>query len=158
MIKQIHIYDIDGTLVDSTHRYRTIVTPEGKLAIDFPYWVENRHRAMDDKLLPLAKQYQAQLKDPSVYVVAATARNMHPTERQHIEQVLGWPQHMIARRDGDNRSGALLKVLGLNKLFSLKQFAKVETRFFYEDNQAYLQAVCNAHNCKGIYVESQQGY
>lgn len=158
MIKEIHIYDIDGTLVDSTHRYRTIVKPDGSLAIDFPYWVENRHRAMDDKLLPLAEQYQAQLKDPSIYVIAATARNMHPIESKHIRTVLGWPQHMISRADGDNRSGATLKVLGLNKILNLKQFRNISRRYFYEDNKDYLNAVANTHNCEAIYVPSQQGY
>lgn len=158
MIKEIHIYDIDGTLVDSTHRYRTITKPDGSLAIDFPYWVENRHRAMEDKLLPLAKQYQEQLKNPDIYVITATARNMHPAEREHIRTVLGWPQHMISRRDGDNRSGALIKVLGLNKLLNLSQFRNVKTRYFYEDNADYLDAVCKAHNCRGIFIPSQQGY
>ena len=158
MIKQIHIYDIDGTLVDSTHRYQTVTKPDGSLAIDFPHWVNNRHTAMQDTLLPLAKQYQSQLKDPSIYVIAATARNMVAEEIQHIREVLGWPQHMISRADGDMRSGALLKILGLNRLFSLRQFAKIGTRFFYEDNKDYLNAVCKAHNCQPIYVPSKQGY
>ena len=157
-IKQIHIYDIDGTLVDSTHRYRTITKPDGSLAIDFPHWVANRHTAMQDKLLPLAEQYQAQLKDPSIYVIAATARMMVAEETKHIKEVLGWPDFMISRKNGDMRSGALLKVLGLNRLFSLKQFAIITARYFYEDNQDYLDAVCKAHNCQPVFVPSKQGY
>jgi hypothetical protein len=158
MIKQIHIYDIDGTLVDSTHRYRTILKADGSLAIDFPYWFKNQRLAAGDSLLPLAAQYQAQLADPSIYVIAATARCMVPAETAHIVDVLGWPDHMIQRASGDNRSGALLKVLGLNKLFSLKQFANIKKRFFYEDNKDYLKAVSEAHNCTPIYIESKQGY
>lgn len=158
MIKEIHIYDLDGTVIDSTHRYKTITKSDGSLAIDFPHWVANRHTAMNDKLLPLAKQYQAQLKDPSIYVIAATARNMSAAEREHIKTVLGWPQFMISRPDGDMQSGATLKIKGLNKILNLKQFKSIDKRFFYEDNKAYLEAVSKAHNLTPIYIESKQGY
>jgi len=158
MIKEIHIYDLDGTVIDSTHRYRTITKPDGSLAIDFPFWRANRHTAMNDRLLPLAKQYQEQLKDPSIFVIAATARNMVQEEKNHIATVLGWPQFMISSPDGDMQSGASLKIKGLNKILNLKQFKKIDKRFFYEDNADYLEAVSKAHKLTPIFIPSKQGY
>lgn len=158
MIKQIHIYDLDGTVIDSSHRYSVIRKADGSIAIDFPFWVANRHRAIDDELLPLAEQYQAQLKNPEIYVIAATARVMSDVETQHVKTVLGWPHHMISRAEGDNRSGALLKILGLNKILNLAQFRNVTNRHFYEDNLDYLKAVCEAHRCIPHFVPSKQGF
>jgi hypothetical protein len=158
-IKQIHIYDIDGTVVDSLHRYRTIVKPCGGLAIDFPFWVINRVLASNDKLLPLAKQYQNQRRNPEIFVVAATARCMIHTETAHIANVLGWPDYMISRKHGDERSGSVLKIEGLHKMFAaFPELQNVKKRFFYEDNQDYLTAVSESHNLTGIFVPSKQGY
>jgi len=65
-IKKVSIYDMDGTIVCSLHRYRTIVDESGE-RIDLNYWRENEYRALDDNLLPLAENYKKDLKDESCY-------------------------------------------------------------------------------------------
>lgn len=152
-MKRIAIYDMDGTVVCSLHRYRTI---DGK--IDLAFWREHEYMALDDSLLPLAVQYQADLKDPDCYVVIATARVLHDPDRQFIRETLGQPDKVISRKDGDSRSGALLKVLGLKQLFALKQFHGITDIVFYEDNTSYLKAVCDYFNIRGVYIPSQQGH
>lgn len=151
-IKRMAIYDMDGTIVCSMHRYRAV---DGK--IDLAYWRENEFRAMDDSLLPLADQYKADLADPECYVVIATARVLHNPDRKFIAEVLGNPDYIISRADGDNRSGGLLKVLGLQKFFNLKNFKNASV-VFYEDNATYLKTVCDKFNIRGVYVPSQQGH
>ena len=54
-MKRIAIYDMDGTIVCSMHRYRTIVD-NGCERIDLDYWRANEYRALEDSLLPLAEQ------------------------------------------------------------------------------------------------------
>ena len=71
MIRKVEIFDMDGTIVDSTHRYRTM--PCGT-KIDLEYWRANEYRAMEDKLLPLADYYKECLANPNVYVILANAR------------------------------------------------------------------------------------
>ena len=151
-IKRMAIYDMDGTIVCSLHRYRAI---NGK--IDLAYWRENEFRAMDDSLLPLADQYKADLADPECYVVIATARVLHDPDKQFIREVLGEPDYIISRAPDDTRSGGLLKVLGLQKFFNLKNFKNASV-VFYEDNAAYLKTVCDKFNIRGVYVPSQQGH
>lgn len=154
-MKRISIYDMDGTIVCSLHRYRTVNDK-----IDLQYWRDNEYRAGNDSLLPLAEQYKADLADNDCFVIIATARILNDPDRLFINSVLGKPDYIISRKAGDTRSGALLKVLGLNKLFSLKQFSKIGSDMivFYEDNISYLKAVCDKFNCRGVYIPSKQGH
>jgi len=148
---------MDGTLVDSSHRYRTIVDNAGITRIDLAYWRSNEHRAEEDSLLPLAAQYRQDLQDENCYVIIATARVMNGPGWRFVDQVLGAPDYMISRRAGDNRSGGLLKVLGLQKFFNLKNFRDAEA-VFYEDNLDYLRTVCDHFNIRGVYIPSVQGH
>ena len=156
-IRKISIYDMDGTIVDSTHRYRTVIE-NGIEHIDLQHWRENEYRAMDDGLLPLAEQYRTELNDPSVYVIIATARVIRDADNQFIREILGVPDYIISRRgDTDTRSGKELKIKGLQKFFNLKQFRKADA-IFYEDNVQYLKAVCDHFNIMGVYIPSKQGH
>ncbi len=157
-ISRIRIYDMDGCIVNSLHRYATITEPCGKVRIDLQHWRENEHRAMDDSLLPTAEVYKQDLADPQCFVIIATARVLSAPDRQFIREILGEPAHIISRASDDSRSGALLKVLGLRKVLNLRQFQKVKDIVFYEDNATYLKAVCDEFRITGVYVPSDQGH
>ena len=154
-IKRLAIYDMDGTIVDSTHRYRTM--PCGT-KIDLQYWRDNEYRAYDDSLLPLAEQYKQDLADNECYVIIATARIIRDADMRFIQDKLGMPNYIISRRgDNDNRSGGELKVKGLQRFFNLKNF-KQAAAVFYEDNTAYLKKVCDYFKIQGVYIPSNQGH
>ena len=156
MISRIAIYDMDGTIVCSLHRYRTIIDANGE-RIDLNYWRENEHRAGSDSLLPLAENYKRDLADTNCFVVIATARILRSADLAFISEKLGDPDYIISRTDGDTVSGAKLKIAGLAKFFNLKSFKDAEFTF-YEDNVAYLKAVCDRFNIRGVYVPSKQGH
>lgn len=153
-MKRIRIYDMDGTVVCSLHRYRT--TADNK--IDLQYWRDNEPLAMNDSLLPLAEQYKADLADNECFVIIATARVLNSPDYLFINTILGKPDYIISRKNNDSRSGGLLKILGLKKLFSLKQFSKIKDIIFFEDNTSYLKAVCDYFNIQGVYIPSKQGH
>lgn len=155
-IKRVAIYDMDGTIVDSSHRYRTIVDENGE-HIDLVYWRENEYRAMDDGLLPLADQYRADLADPHCYVIIATARVMNDPDWQFVKEVLGEPDYLISRPKDSTISGKTLKINGLAKFFNLNNFKDADF-VFYEDNIQYLKAVCDRFNIRGVYIPSVQGH
>lgn len=154
---KVEIYDMDGTIVDSSHRYRTIIGDDGRERIDLAFWRENEHRAMEDGLLPMAAQYMESLRDPSKFVIIATARIMSAPDWQFVNQILGKPKHLISRRLGDTQSGKTLKIKGLQRFFNLKQFRAADAVFF-EDNIEYLKAVCDHFQIRGVYVPSKQGH
>ncbi len=153
---KIAIYDMDGTIVDSSHRYRTI-TENGKTRIDLDHWRENEYRAMDDGLLPLADQYMQDIADRDTFVIIATARVMNDPDWQFVREVLGAPNYFISRKAGDTQSGVTLKIKGLQKLANLRQF-DMSKAVFYEDNASYLKGVCDHFNCRGVYIPSVQGH
>jgi phosphoglycolate phosphatase-like HAD superfamily hydrolase len=155
-ITRVSIYDMDGTIVCSLHRYRTIIDENGE-KIDLGYWRENEYRAMDDSLLPLSKQYREDLKDENCFVIIATARVLRAADNTFISEILGEPDYIISRIDGDNTSGGKLKINGLAKFFNLKSFRDAEFTF-YEDNVDYLKAVCDRFNIRGVYIPSKQGH
>jgi len=155
-INRVSIYDMDGTIVCSLHRYRTIIDENGE-KIDLGYWRENEYRAMDDSLLPLAEQYKADLSDENCYVIIATARVLRSPDYSFITDILGEPDYIISRTDGDNISGGKLKINGLAKFFNLNNFKNAEFTF-YEDNAQYLKAVCDRFNIRGVYIPSKQGH
>lgn len=155
-IKRVSIYDMDGTIVCSLHRYRTIIDDNGE-RIDLGYWRENEYRAMGDSLLPLAEQYKNDLRDPNCYVIIATARVLRSADNTFIRDILGEPDYIISRIDGDTISGGLLKINGLAKFFNLNNFKDAEFTF-YEDNVNYLKAVCDRFNIRGVYIPSKQGH
>lgn len=153
---KIAIYDMDGTIVDSSHRYRT-VTIDGITRIDLPHWRENEYRAMEDGLLPLAEQYRADLENPEVYTIIATARVMGNADWKFVNEILGKPDYFISRRADEVISGSALKIRGLQKFFNLKQFKHCDA-VFYEDNVSYLKAVCDHFQIRGVYIPSIQGH
>jgi hydroxymethylpyrimidine pyrophosphatase-like HAD family hydrolase len=157
MIKYLAIYDMDGTIVDSSHRYRTIVGEDNIERIDLPYWRENEYKAMEDGLLPMAEQYKKDLRCENTYVIIATARVIQGLDMQFITEILGKPDYLISRKNGDHRSGKDLKINGLQKFFNLKNF-KTADAVFYEDNIQYLKAVCDHFNIRGVYIPSVQGH
>lgn len=155
-INRVAIYDMDGTIVDSSHRYRTIVDENGE-RIDLDYWRENEYRAMDDGLLPMFEQYRIDLADENCYVIIATARVMNAPDWQFVNEILGMPDYFISRNPGDSQSGKTLKINGLAKFFNLNNFKGADF-VFYEDNISYLKAVCDRFNIRGVYIPSVQGH
>ena len=155
-ITKVSIYDMDGTIVDSTHRYRTIIDENGE-RIDLDFWRQNEYKAFDDSLLPLAEQYKADLNNENCYVIIATARILRDADNEFIKQILGEPDYIISRSENSNISGGKLKINGLAKFFNLITFKDAEFTF-YEDNVQYLKAVCDRFNIRGVYVPSKQGH
>ena len=155
-ITKVAIYDMDGTIVDSSHRYRTIIDENGE-RIDLDFWRQNQFDAMNDTLLPMAEQYKKDLNCPNTYVIIATARVMNNPDWKFVKEILGEPDYFISRKDGDNQSGKTLKINGLARFFNLLNFKDAEF-IFYEDNVSYLKAVCDRFNIRGVYIPSKQGH
>lgn len=142
MLKRIHTYDLDGVLVDTSHRYRN--KPDG--TIDLDYWFAKLHLIDRDKLLPLAKQYIADCANPEIYVVICTSRATAQCSIDFINEKLGAPNKLIMRPRGNMENDGVLKRRALQRLFNLRQFQKLPRRF-WDDNPKNLNA------CRDIFTE-----
>jgi hypothetical protein len=162
MIKRIHIYDLDGTVIDSSHRYRTVHDKNGNLRIDLKYWRDhdNENFIKYDTLLPLAEQYKRDLADDEIYVIIATARACVTGDANYkfIKDHLGLPNHFIHRLGiNDKRKGSEIKINGIKPLLNLKQFRNA-VKVFFEDNIDYLINVAYAIDAHPVFVKSNQGF
>lgn len=104
------IYDLDHTVIDSTHRAATL--PDGSL--DLAHWREHSTPELiaQDRLLPLANHWRIQRARGSEIVVC-TARVMGEADYQYLaDHGLIW-DGMICRTEGDQTPDAILKERGL---------------------------------------------
>ena len=156
MKKAIHIFDFDGTLIDSSHRYR--LNDSGK--IDLKYWMANEHKADRDSALPLVADFQSLASDPQCYVIIATARVWCPLADTVCKRYNIVPHKLVSREGrNDSRAGAQLKLAAVLPLLNLKQFSNVERVHVWEDNIAYLKNMCDIlPNSIGHYIPSKQGH
>jgi hypothetical protein len=153
MFEKIHVYDLDGVLVDSSHRYRN--KPDG--TIDLPYWFANRvpEKIAKDRLLPLAKQYIADAISDHVYTVICTSRAWHVNDVEFIVGRLGAPDKLIMRPEGNKEPDGILKRKALRPLFSLRQFRNLP-RALWEDNRHNIAALSELFD-RVTLVQSNQG-
>ena len=69
---QYVIFDLDGTVVCSKHRYRALSNG----GIDLPFWIESntRENCFKDTLLPTVKTMRRDFLNPDCMVIVCTAR------------------------------------------------------------------------------------
>ena len=153
MFKQMNIYDLDGVLVDSSHRYRNL--SDG--SIDLDYWIKNRtpDKIALDKILPHSSHYQFACIDPYTFVIVCTARQWTAHDQKFIYDRLGEPNVLIMRPVGNMQNDAVLKRRQLQRLFNLRQFQNLP-RYLWEDNPKNIDALRSMFT-KCFYIPSQQG-
>ena len=127
MIKNISIFDLDGTIIDSSHRQATL--PDGTL--NLKHWFENAtpEKIFGDTVLPLAQQINKRGKRGD-YVLVCTARNMTFADFEFLMENGINPDKIISRPIGDNTPDGELKANQLKRLFNLKQFQKANKVMF----------------------------
>lgn len=144
-MKKIHIWDLDGTIIDSSHRIQ--YDEGGKL--DIRYWIENStpQKIRQDKLMPHSEHYLASLEDENVITVIATARAMTIFDIAYINDFLGKPDYFVYRLEGDSRPDYEVKNEGLEKIIDKNN--DVERVVFWDDNLTNIKKVNNMIYDKG---------
>ena len=127
MIKNILIFDLDGTTIDSSHRQAT--KPDGTL--DLAHWFENAtpEKIFQDRLLPLAQQMAKRCKAGD-YVIICTARTMQEADFEFLMDNGLCVDKIIYRPKGDMTPDGELKSKQLSSLFNLKQFKNLNKVMF----------------------------
>jgi len=155
MIKQINVFDLDGVLVDSSHRYRN--KPNGSIDID--YWIANHTPKMIalDKVLPTHWRYVDSILNPQIYVIICTVRTPHQMDIDYINNKLGAPDKilMLGQKCKPFTKDYILKRRALQRVFNLRQFQNLP-RMLWEDNQLNIDALQDLFS-RCIYVQSKQG-
>lgn len=160
-MKKLKIFDLDGTIIDSSHRYRSV---DGRIDLDF--WRENCTAEMiaKDSLLPHITEYNSAIKCTDTIVIIATARAMIKDDANfdYIKNVLGEPDHIVHRMgENDHRKGDLLKTSGIMKV--VEKIDSFDSIHIFEDNFEQLQKMTeffdqHIDQVIPVFVQSQQGH
>jgi phosphoglycolate phosphatase-like HAD superfamily hydrolase len=137
MKKKLYIFDLDGTVVDSSHRCTLDINGEFNL----DQWIKDstRENIFKDTLLPLAN-FMKKVSSEGHYVWVCTARFMTRADYDYLTENGIFPSVILSRSLKDDRADHILKRRMINKLISLRPFANIE-RIFFDDKIDNLDAL-----------------
>ena len=139
MKKQIFIFDLDDTVIDSSHR---ATLKADAIELDLDAWRRDStyENIMKDSLLPLANFMRECIASPHAYTWVCTAREMQQADHDFLAKHRLTPNLVLSRQLDDTRADHILKYKMMNRLLKLKPFRDCETIFF-DDKPKNLQAV-----------------
>ena len=144
----IRIYDLDGTIIDSSHR--RAIKPNGE--IDLDKWRETNTKDLifKDELLPMYWQLVNDYKNGDI-VVICTARELNKWDLRFIHSMGIYYDYIISRPIGETTVDDVLKWNQCRHFFNLKQFKKL-TKILYDDNantlKRFFSKGCEVVNAK----------
>ena len=138
------IFDLDHTVVDSSHRQAT--RPDGSLDLD--HWREHSTAKLSeaDSLLPLAHEWRKIQRRQGAKIIVCTARVMGPADYFYFGSRGLFAETIISRREGDRTPDDLLKLRGLKQYckaqgISWRRFCK--TAIMFDDNLSVIECLTN---------------
>ena len=138
----IYIFDLDHTVVDSSHRQAT--RPDGSLDLD--HWREHSTPRLieRDSLLPLAHEWRKIQRKGNAKIIVCTARVMGPADYFYFGSRGLFAEKIISRCEGDRTPDDLLKLRGLKQYckaqgISWRRFCKNAVMF--DDNKSVLDTL-----------------
>lgn len=133
------IFDLDGTVIDSSHRKATL--PDGSL--DLAHWLENNRpeKIALDTLLPLARVMR--ILSETCHVIVCTARAIQQADLDFMAANGLKYNAFLSREHGNNESDETLKVRLLSDYFNGLGLASIADAkaIFFDDNLHVLDAV-----------------
>jgi len=126
-MRNVTIFDLDGTCINSEHRQATL--PDGTL--NLAHWLENAtpEKIFGDTLLPLAQEVNKRHKKGD-FTIVCTARTMQEADFEFLMNEGINPDLILYRKVGDNRADGELKSIQLRRLFNLRQFKNANKVMF----------------------------
>ena len=134
---RLYIYDLDGTVIDSSHRRRFNTNGDLRLS----YWKSHNTRKdiFGDSLLPLAKHMKKKMIGNIVLV--CTARNISQDDLDFLENNGLRYDHIISRPKGVNTADHILKYYQLKKFLKDNPHLQDRRKIMYDDSMENLQEI-----------------
>ena len=139
MFRKMHVYDVDGVLLNSAHRHKFNIS--GELNVEHYFNNLTPEMLKKDSVLPLAKQYIKDCINPEIYCVICSVRSMNHDQLFSIAEKIGLPDKLmlVGEHEPPLAPSQFLKRAALVRLFNLKQFRNIP-RFFWDDSEKNLEA------------------
>lgn len=138
MFKKILIFDLDQTVIDSSHR--TPLKEDGTLDLDKYFFLNTCSNIFKDTLLPLA-DFMKRMYNNENYIVVCTARMITEHDLAYLRNN-NLQYHKIVHRKPCHMylSDGQMKEKLLNYIFTLKQFSKLP-KYMWDDNPKVLKTL-----------------
>jgi hypothetical protein len=151
------IFDLDHTVIDSSHRQATL--PCG--ALDLAHWRENctREKIMLDTLLPLADTMRRYYNEGKHRIIVCTARIVTEHDMEFLETHGLDYHHFISRGETDMRGDAEYKVARLTEYAKTQGFSSLADMraIMYDDNLKVIKAMfANRVLCLNAITENKR--
>ena len=136
---RIYIFDLDGTIIDSSHRAKH----DENGILDLEHWKQHSTKdfIFQDSLLPLYAKLQQVYKNGDM-VILCTAREIGKWDLEFIHFYNIYYDRIISRPIGNNTADHILKKAQCRYLFNLPCYRDME-KWFFDDNEANLDALCD---------------
>ena len=131
-----HVFDLDGTVIDSRHRYKTLANGD----IDLQHWRDNSTAEMiaKDTLLPCANKMRRQFNSGNT-VIICTSRIMQEADFVFLDKHSLLSDAILFRPYGVNDGCADLKEYMLDEYFDAQNTCiEAETVVLYEDHMGVI--------------------
>ena len=154
MAKLIHVFDLDDTVLDSSHR--RLVTDDHEAFIR-DWKTHTARQILKDKPLPLAR-FMRMLISQGESVWILTAREMGLADYRLLENHGIRARTILSREAHDNRPDSVFKVAKIRPLLNLKGVRDCKI-MFYDDKESNREALANIpnSNIKGFNPEMFNG-
>jgi hypothetical protein len=137
------IFDLDGTVIDSSHRH--LSKPDG--SVDLVHWRENctPEKIFQDSLLPLANEMR-EVARRGHFVIICTARIFTQADFDFLDHHNLFYNVILSRGENDNRGDGEMKTAMLNELAQLFGYDCVGdmNAIMYDDNLKVIKAMLDA--------------
>ena len=152
--KMIAVFDLDGTVIDSSHR--ALTNENGGINIE-NWRTHTREQILNDSELPLISYMRDCIKNPSVRVWVCTSRNLSRADYDLLDNLgIRGADIILSRDKNDNREDVPYKIAKIRGKLNLPSVRKRE-RVFFDDRADIRQAMarlgftCPAPQFWGLY-------
>ena len=140
----LYIFDLDHTVIDSSHRQLT--RADGSLDLDA--WRLNctKSQINRDSLLPLARFMRRAINTPDIQTAICTARVLSKHDYNFLAEKGLVTDYILARFEGDNRADDEMKYTKIWNLLTSLKIPRARWKIsatLFDDNQQVLKMATN---------------
>jgi len=134
---RVYIYDLDMTIIDSSHRRKN--RKDGTFSLSYWRSHNTREEIFKDKILPLAKHLKRKIIDN--VVIICTAREITQNDLDFLEAHGIRYDHIIHRKKGDMTQDHILKYLELKRFLKDNPYIESSRKIMYDDSITNLREI-----------------
>ena len=134
---RILIYDLDGTIINSSHR--AITNNDGSINLDLWREMSTKDYIFRDELLPMYWQLVNDYKNGDIIVIC-TARELNEHDLEFIHSMGIYYDYIYSRPKDNPTKDEILKNAQLRHFWNFKQYRKYR-KYFYDDKIENLREI-----------------